>query len=543
MKKTDSVYDAVIVGSGINSMVAGALLAQAGWRVCVLERSQELGGALRTGEITLPGFLHDIYSGWHILFYNSPIHRALAEELASSNLMYVESSIATASVNPSLKAAFITRSLEENVKELNRFGHADGEAWRQVCQEFDQQSDLTLSLLGTELWSRSGLSLGLHAIEKLHLHGSVDFAAHALCSSRDWLNETFKSDEAKALFAPWVLHTGLTPESATSGLMLKTMAVMLQNVGVPIPKGGGARLIFALAEVIERHGGDCFTGFDVDEVLTDDGRAVGVLSGRGEEVTARHAVICNATPTQLYGRLLRSASVPKATSTAASRFRYGRGDMQIHFALSKPLSWRGDERLNQTPVINLTTGLDGVSCAVNEATRGLIPAEPTICVGQPALLDTSRAPDGSAILWVQLLEAPTFLRGDAGGEIAIGNGEWTEEIREKVADRVQQRISAHTNAFEDSILKRVSISPRDLERENINLVHGDPYSGSCELSQNMVFRSVSGAQAHETPFKSLFQIGASTWPGPGLSGNSGYLVANRLIKQHRLSIRIEQLIA
>lgn len=539
MGQTEFIYDALIVGSGINSMVAGALLAKAGWRVCVLERSSTLGGAVQTAEITLPGFQHDVFSGWHILFYGSPSHKALAEELANTDLHYIESSLTAASVDPSFRSSFLTRSLEENVVELDRFG--DGAAWRRTCEEFSEQADLTLSLLGTELWSRAGFSLGLHALERLHLHGSVEFAGHALTSARDWLTETFRSDEARALLAPWVLHTGLAPESATSGMMLKIMGVMLQQIGVPVPRGGGAKLIEALGQVIEKHGGECLTGQDADNIMIDRGQAHGVATASGHTFQARYAVICNVTPTQLYGRLLREHHVEETISSAAKRFRYGRGNMQMHYALSRPLRWRADERLNRTPVINLTSGLDGVSRAVNEATRGFLPAEPTVCVGQPLLLDPSRAPDGAGILWIQLLEAPTFLKGDAAGQIDVRGGQWTEDVREAYADRVQQMIAHQTVDFESSILKRVTLSPADLENHNINLVHGDPYSGSCELSQNLLFRPIAGQATHETPFKELFHIGASTWPGPGLSGSSGHLVATRLVKKHRLNFRMQEL--
>ena len=105
-------------------------------------------------------------------------------------------------------------------------------------------------------------------------------------------------------------------------------------------------------------------------------------------------MIANVTPTQLYERLLDEADVPAPVREGASRFRYGRSEMQIHFALSEPARWQGDERLDETAIVHVTPGLDGVSRAVNEAERGLLPAEATIVVGQPLTIDASRAPDG-----------------------------------------------------------------------------------------------------------------------------------------------------
>src|SRR2546427_12222673 len=117
--------------------------------------------------------------------------------------------------------------------------------------------------------------------------------------------------------------------------------------------------------------------------------------------------------------------------------------MQIHFALSEPPAWEGDERLASAAIVHLTPGLDGVSRAVNEADRGLLPAEATVVVGQPLTMDPSRAPDGRGILWVQLQELPWHVKGDATGEIDTGDGPWSPTLRERYADRIQARLARH----------------------------------------------------------------------------------------------------
>src|SRR5262245_65995604 len=114
--------------------------------------------------------------------------------------------------------------------------------------------------------------------------------------------------------------------------------------------------------------------------------------------------------------------------------------MQIHFALSEQPRWDGDERLSQTAVVHLTPGLDGGSRAVNEAERGLLPAEATVVVGQPLTMDASRAPEGAGLLWIQLQELPWRVKGDAAGELDSGDGRWTEELRERYADRIGRRL-------------------------------------------------------------------------------------------------------
>ena len=133
--------------------------------------------------------------------------------------------------------------------------------------------------------------------------------------------------------------------------------------------------------------------------------------------------------------------------------------MQIHFALSEPPRWEGDERLGSTAIVHLTPGLDGVSRAVNEAERGLLPAEATVVVGQPLTMDPSRAPEGAGLLWIQLQELPWHVKGDAAGELDAGDGTWTEELRERYADRIQARLAQHVPNLDGAIRKRVVLSP------------------------------------------------------------------------------------
>src|SRR3712207_3274197 len=156
-----------------------------------------------------------------------------------------------------------------------------------------------------------------------------------LVSSRDWLTQTFRSERAHGLLAPWVLHTGLGPDAASSGFMTQVIAVALQEGGMPIPRGGGDRLVHALAQLIRDHGGTLETGSDVERVVVSGGRATGVRVADGGTVTAARAVIANVTPTQLYGRLLGDGDAPAPVAEAGRRFRYGRAEMQIHLALSE----------------------------------------------------------------------------------------------------------------------------------------------------------------------------------------------------------------
>ena len=529
-------HDAVIVGSGINSLACGALLARAGWDVCVLERADELGGAIKTAELTEPGFLHDVFSAWHPLWVGGPAHAELGDELAAGGLEYLNTEHPTATAFPDGASAFLSTVPQRNAAEL-------GAAWPEAMASVGAQAELVFGLLGTELWSRAGAGLALTAYRRLGRRGLVTFGAELVQSSRDWLQETFGDERVHGLLAPWVLHTGLGPDAAASGFMTRVIAFAIEAGGMPVPRGGGARLVDALAKLIEDHGGNCRVASDVERVVVGDGRAAGVRLAEGEVVGARRAVICNVTPTQLYGRLLVAEDVPAEVSRAGRRFRFGRSEMQIHFALSEPPRWDGDERLAHTAIVHLTPGLDGVSRAVNEAERGLLPAEATVVVGQPLTVDESRAPAGQGLLWIQLQELPWHVKGDAARELDTGDGTWTEALRERYADRIQSRIAQHIPNLESSIRKRIVLSPADLQAANINLERGDPYSGSLALDQNFLWRPFARQPGHRTPVEGLFHIGASTWPGPGLGGGSGTLVARELLRPsvlRRLLRRREQ---
>jgi phytoene dehydrogenase-like protein len=523
-------YDVVFVGSGINSLAGAALLARAGRRVLVLERNDYLGGAIRTEEITEPGFVHEVFSSWHPLFLGSAAYAELAEDLGARGLEYLNTELPTASLFPDGSSAFLATSHEANVEELERLAPGDGEAWRRVVGEFIPTADLAFGVLGTELWSSSGAGLGLKAYRRLGRRGLVEFSGGLLASCRDWVTETFSAPEVHGLLAPWVLHTGVGPDAASSGFMTRVIAVAVELGGMPVPRGGGVRLVEALSGIVRDAGGACETGRDVERVLVRDGRAAGVALAGGETVEAGEAVVANVTPTQLYGRLLAGVSIPAETAEAARRFRYGRAGMQIHMALSEPPRWTGDERLARTAIVHLTSGLDGVSRAVNEAERGLLPAEATIVCGQPTTVDPSRAPEGASILWIQLQELPSRVRGDAAGELDVGNGTWTEELRERYADRIQARLARQIENLDSALLKRVVLSPADIEAVNVNMVGGDIYSGSCSLDQNLVWRPRPELPGHGTPVGGLYHIGASTHPGPGLGAGSGTLVAKHLLK-------------
>jgi phytoene dehydrogenase-like protein len=162
----------------------------------------------------------------------------------------------------------------------------------------------------------------------------------------------------------------------------------------------------------------------------------------------------------------------------------------------------------------------------------MLPRRPTIAVGQPLTIDPSRAPQGRGLLWIQLQENPRIPRGDMAGKLNPG-GVWNDELREAYADRVIEQLSPHISNLSSAQTARLVLGPRELADMNINLVGGDPYAGDCRVDQYAAWRPLSLATGHRTGIAGLWHIGASTHPGPGLGGGSGYLVAQRLLNPGR----------
>ncbi len=500
------------------------MLALKGDRVLVLERSDVPGGCLRTEEVTLPGFHHDVMAATWVLFMTSPAGAALGPHLARHGFDYAHTPHPTAVVRPNGEALVLTTDRSRNVAAFNALSPGDGDRHGADVGGIEADAPFLFALLGGRLWGWGTVRLLWGQVRKRGLRGLVAWFGKALVPARGWLETGYGSPVVQALYAPWVLHCGLTPESTYSGQMGRVIAFALEAAGAPVVKGGSGAAVRAFTALIAEKGGEIRTGADVDRVLVEGGRVRGVALASGEEI-ACGSVLASVAPGQLQGRLLREVNLPEDRA-GAQAFRHGRGNFQLHYALDRVPEWLSPG-LEQVALIHLADGIDSVSKSANEAERGMLPAVPTLCVGQPSSLDPSRCPPGKAVLWVQVPDAPRVVKGDAGGTIAT-DGVWSEAVREAFADRIEAILARHIRDFAAIRLARRAYSPADLEAMNINLVGGDPYGGLCSIDQFFIFRPYAHSTNGTGLVRGLVHIGASTHPGPGLGGGSGYLAAKGL---------------
>lgn len=525
-----STYDAVVIGSGINALVAAAELAGAGWRVCIVEANDRIGGFIASGELTEPGFIHDTYSSWHPLFVTAGAYTTLGDDLARHGLEYCNTEdVVTATVAGDGRTTLAHRDPGETAAA---FTHA-GDRPRYLAMLDRLAADLGSigGLLGSELRGVGALRPLAAMARRGRVAGLQRWARDTAASGRAFLRREFDGPEVDHLWAPWLLHAGLSPDSASGGLMVPLLAGTLHAAGLPVVAGGAGNFLAAFRGLLRERGVDLRLGAAADRIVVNDNRAVAVEVA-GQLLHAKRAVLCSVTPGALYNELLPPHAVGGNVHDEAARYRFGRAAMQVHVALTEPLSWRAGA-LAKVPLVHLSDGCSSTAIACAEAEAGLLPRRPTVVVGQQYVLDPTRVPEGRASLWLQLQELPFTVRGDSAGELDVSGG-WDGQLVEGYVGRVLGLIEAQAPGTRGRVMSWKAISPVGLQEANRNAVHGDPYGGSAELDQNLLWRPGLHTGRHQTSVRQLWHIGASTHPGPGLGGGSGHLVAQRLLARGSL---------
>ncbi|MBP1849640.1 phytoene desaturase family protein [Rhizobium halophytocola] len=518
--------DAVVIGAGHNGLAAAVHLASRGWKVIVVEAADQAGGAVKTLELTEPGFRHDLCAMNLSMFAGSAFFATHRDALVAAGLELMPAANCFASVFRDGTALGVSTEVEKTVAGIEPLSAADAAAWKAMLADFGRDAPHIFALLGAPMPSFGTVKAIWKAWRAIGLDGLYRLANLLVTTPRDFLDRHFEAEKLKVMMAAWGLHLDFAPDVAGGALFPYLESMANQAFGMVIGKGGADTIIRAMSTVLTQSGGEIRLGARVARIERDgSGRAVGVQLATGQTISAGKAVIANIHPKLLFGNLLPAADLQPRFVEKVEAFRPGPGAMMIHLALDDVPDWTAGAHLRDFAYVHVAPDMRMMSKLYAEAMDGLLPAEPALVVGQPTAVDPSRAPDGRHVLWVQVRVLPFDIRGDARGEIE--GTDW-DEIKEAYADRVIDIIETYAPGLRAKIRARAVYSPLDLQRDNPNLVGGDSLSGSHHLDQNFLFRPVAGYSRYRTPVPALYMCGASTWPGAGTGAGSGFLLGKML---------------
>jgi phytoene dehydrogenase-like protein len=469
--KEKAAYDAVVVGAGPNGLAAAITLARAGKSVALFEANGAAGGGVRSAELTLPDFLHDICSSVYPLALGSPFFGTLP--LADHGVDWIQPPAPLAHPFDDGSAVVIERSVAATASLLGR----DAERYRNLFGRLSAAWDkLAKNLLAPPAWPRHPIQL-------------ARFAAAALQPARHFADH-FTEARTKTVFAGLAAHSMLPLErwgSAAFGLVLGATA---HAIGWPIVRGGAQRLTDALCAIFESYGGKIFLNHPVQNIA---------------ELPPSRAILCDVTSAQLIS--IAPDRLPRWYIDKLRKYRYGMAAYKIDWALSSAVPWRAPE-CRRAATIHIGGSVDEIARSERSAWRGFRADKPFVLLVQPSLFDPLRAPAGRHTAWAYC-HAPNGYRGD-------------------LAPVIEAQIERFAPGFRDTILARHVAGPAELERRNANLVGGDINGGAATLAQ-MFLRPTRSL--YTTPARGLYICSASTPPGGGVHGMCGYFAAQSALRQ------------
>lgn len=517
-----TTFDAVLIGAGHNALAAALHLSAKGWKVGVFEGAPDAGGAVKTGEYTLPGYRHDWAAMNLSLFAGSAFFKQYGAELQRHGCAFVPVARPFASSFPDGTWLGVSTDMAETLASLGSVSPADAQTWTRLCAGFGAEAPHLFGLLASPMKIRALAYFMFKTLRAKGVGATLDMARFLLSSPRAFLDETFTDDRVKALLGAWGMHLDYAPDIAGGAIFPYLEGMAGQAFGMVLGKGGADTVISALVAAIRARGGVVECGAPAASVLRDGGRATGVVLADGRRIMATKAVIAGVAPRNL--ARLTGAIAPRFDA-AMMAFRHAPGTMMIHLALSDLPEWRAGAALRGYAYVHIAPGLDQMARTYQQASAGLLPDAPVLVVGQPTAVDASRAPAGRHTLWVQVRMAPAVIAGDAKGE--IGARDWNGAAG-PFAERVLDILEAHAPGTRAKIIGQRVVTPVELQAENPNLVGGDQVCGSHHLGQHFLFRPARGHADGSTPLEGLHLTGAAVWPGAGTGANPGFLLARRL---------------
>jgi len=468
-------YDAVIVGSGPNGLAAAITLARAGCSVLVCEANATIGGGARSGELTLPGFVHDLCSAVHPLAAGSPFFNTLP--LERLGLEWIQPEIPLAHPLDDGSAACLYRDAGFTAQQLG----GDSRAYRRLMKPLTRN----WQKLANE-FLRPMLHLPRHPL------ALAKFGIPALCPATLLAKFIFKAEPARALFAGIAAHSFLALEAPVSSAFALVLGLAGHAVGWPIPRRGSQQISNALAGYLRELGGKI-----------EINRRVENLS----DLPKARAVVLDASVWEF----LRIADqhLPSPYRRRLGSFRHAPGIFKIDYALSAPIPWKA-AACQHAGTIHLGGTMDEIAAAEREVSRGRIPERPFVLVAQQSLFDETRAPRGQHTLWAYC-HVPFNCDDD-------------------MSHRIESQIERFAPAFRDCILARHKMSAADLGKSNSNLVGGDINGGAADLKQ-LIARPILSPTPYRTPIKGVYLCSSSTPPGGGVHGMCGYHAARLVLRE------------